>query len=256
MIREEKWILNEKYNGEETDAFKADCERLNNGEPLAYIIGSIPFLNTKIHLDSKPLIPRPETEFWVEKAINRIKQTQNENRGLAPISELRVLDLCAGSGAIGVAVAKAIPQAHVTFGEIDSTHLDTIKKNLKQNTIIYDSKKYAVTQSNLFEHIEGIFDYILTNPPYIDKEANTVEQSVTSFEPHNALFGGHFGLELIEKIIMQAPTYLSKNGELWIEHEPFQVEEITKLAHTFGFSITVHNDQYAQARYSVLSMAQ
>jgi release factor glutamine methyltransferase len=260
MNREQLWILNEKYNGVENEAFHADCERLKTGEPLAYIIGSIPFLSTTIHLDSHPLIPRPETEFWVEKAIIHIKQTQNENRyknrGATPISKLRVLDLCAGSGAIGVAVAKAVPEAQVTFGEIDERHLETIKKNLERNTIIYDSGSITLVASDLFENIEGRFDFILTNPPYIDKAADTVEQSVTDHEPHLALFGGEHGFECITRIIKEARQYLTNTGELWIEHEPSQVTEITRLAGKSGYTVTIHTDQYNVPRYSTLTVPQ
>jgi release factor glutamine methyltransferase len=260
MNQDELWLLQEKYHGEKSEGFFTDCRHLESGEPLAYIIGSIPFLNTTIHLDSHPLIPRPETEFWVEKAISRIKQTQNENkyknRGATPISEIRVLDLCAGSGAIGVAAAKAVPEMHVTFAEIDPTHFATIEKNLRENTIIYDSKKYLILESDLFEQVTERFDFILTNPPYIDEEANTVDQSVAEFEPHKALFGGEKGLVFIVDIIKNAHGYLTKDGELWIEHEPTQVDAIKTLATDSGFVCAVHNDQYGVPRYSILSMSQ
>ncbi len=252
------WLLKEKYHGQKTESFLTDCARLEAGEPLAYLIGSIPFLNCTIHLDSKPLIPRPETEFWVEKAIDAIKLAcsrpflgqKMESRPQA----LHILDLCAGSGAIGVAVAQAIPEAHVTFGEIDATHLPTILKNLTENTIIYDMKKYALVQSNLFTALppKHQYDFILSNPPYIDAAANTVDESVTTPEPHLALFGGTAGLEIIAKIIADAPVYLTPQGELWLEHEPFQSEAVASLATQHGFTITTYPDQYTTLRYSVL----
>ena len=123
MSQDIEWLLKEKYQGEESVAFFADVKRMALGEPLGYLIGHVPFLDTTISLDSKPLIPRPETEFWVEKVITEIKL----GSAGAP---LRVLDLCAGSGCIGVAVAKAIPGATVDFSEIDAKHLPTITKNL------------------------------------------------------------------------------------------------------------------------------
>ena len=177
--QEEAWLLSEKYGGEKSDlsacdltpaqaeAFFADCARLAAGEPLGYVIGFVPFLDCKIWLDSKPLIPRPETEYWTEKAIQEIKR-------VTPTAS-RILDLCAGSGAIGIAVAKAVGEADVTFGEIDKAHLATIGKNLTENHI--DCTRYKVFQSDLFKNIDGQFDYILTNPPYINKEAGTVEIS-------------------------------------------------------------------------------
>jgi methylase of polypeptide subunit release factors len=74
MSQDIEWLLKEKFGGEKSDAFFADCKRLALGEPLGYLIGHVPFLGCTIHLDSKPLIPRTETEFWTEKAIEEIKR--------------------------------------------------------------------------------------------------------------------------------------------------------------------------------------
>ena len=261
------WLLREKYSGVESGAFIADCARLAAGEPLAYLIGHAPFLDCTIYLDSHPLVPRPETEYWVEKAVATIKSSSTrlnlvleEGRGLT--SSLHILDLCAGSGAVGVAVAKKIPEAHVTFAELDPTHLPTIEKNLVSNVAINRYIKLEdVSQfmaSDLFSNLNSNvkFDFILTNPPYIDAAANTVDQNVTKHEPHLALFGGADGMEIIARIISEAPLYLTPAGQLWIEHEPAQVEAITQLAVENKFSVITHPDQYGVPRFSVLTMAQ
>jgi release factor glutamine methyltransferase len=244
------WLLREKYLGVKSAAFEADCARLAAGEPLGYLIGHVPFLDCTIHLDSHPLIPRVETEYWVEKAIGAVSKL----RGRTP----KILDLCAGSGAIGVAVAKAVPDANLTFAEIDPAHLPTIQKNIETNTPLWFNRLnyYKVVAGDLFESVDGLFDYILTNPPYINAEANTVDENVATYEPHLALFGGAAGMEIIARIIAEAPTHLTPTGQLWIEHEPVQVEAITALAHTHGFFIVTHPDQYDTPRYSILSMAQ
>jgi len=244
MNQEARWLLEEKYDGTESEAFRADLERLKTGTPLAYLIGSVPFLNCTIHLDSHPLIPRSETEFWTERAIETIKKYPAQGM-------VRVLDLCAGSGAVGVAVAHAIPLAQVTFGEIETEHLATIAKNLEAHNI--PCTRYQVFASDLFENIGGTFDFILTNPPYIDPILDRTETSVKAHEPHSALYGGTDGMELIKRIIIQAPEYLTQNGQLWIEHEPEQVSAITALAKENDFSCVTHNDQYNTARYSVLT---
>lgn len=247
MNQEEKWLLNEKYKGEKCEAFFTDLELLKSGTPLAYLIGSIPFLTCTIYLDSHPLIPRPETEYWTEKAISKIRQVHP--RGQTP----GILDLCAGSGSIGVAVAKATPSAQVTFSEIDSAHLPTITKNIENNLPEYSNQLvYSVIESDLFENIVGKYDFILTNPPYIDPAIDRTEKSVKMHEPHLALYGGSDGMECIQKIIEQAPTYLTKNGQLWIEHEPEQSKTITQLAMVHNFSCTTHTDQYQVERYSIL----
>ncbi len=264
--KEKNWLFKEKYHGEKTDGFFADCGRLRAGEPLAYLIGSIPFLHTTIYLDSQPLIPRPETEFWVEKAIIAIK-TRSSKKDVelgsslssnleSSTPTLKILDLCAGSGAIGVAVAGAIPLAHITFGELDPTHLPTIKKNFTENLSMNRQvlgEHYEIIESDLLTNLPGVYDFILTNPPYIDQDARTVDDSVTSHEPHLALFGGVGGMDIIKRIISDARAHLTPNGQLWIEHEPFQCQAIAELATTHGFSSTHHKDQYDTYRYSVLT---
>jgi release factor glutamine methyltransferase len=241
--REMNWLLEEKYHGEKSQAFFADCKRLALGEPLAYLIGWSNFLGCKITLNSHPLIPRVETEFWVENAIAAIKATNHK----API----VLDLCAGSGCIGVSVAKAIPNSQVDFSEIDQNHLPTILNNLKENEIAVSRSKIAHT--NLFEAFAGTkYDFILSNPPYINAELNRTDDSVVKHEPYISLFGGKDGMEIITKIIESAPQYLNPGGQLWIEHEPEQSAKIKELGNYNSFSTTTHKDQYGVERYSVL----
>lgn len=243
------WLLKEKYNGEKSVAFFADLKRLALGEPLAYLIGWAPFLNTKIHLDSRPLIPRPETEHWTEEAITAIRGGATLPLGFED-KPVRILDLCAGSGCIGIAIAKALPNAIVEFAELNAEHLPTIKKNLEANKI--DLKRTNIVHSNLFSNLSGQYDFILTNPPYIDPALDRIEESVRTFEPYVALFGGRKGLEVITDIITQAPKHLAPGGQLWIEHEPEQSEAIHKLGEKAGFSVATHKDQYDIERYSIL----
>ena len=244
LSQDEKWLLKEKYADVESAEFEADRKRLAVGEPLGYAIGYVPFLGCKIYLDSRPLIPRAETEFWVEKAIAVIKRA-------APGAP-RVLDLCAGSGAIGVAVARQVPTVQITFAEIYKAHLPTIGKNLNENTILCTN--YKVFQSDLFSNVHGEFDFVLCNPPYIDPILDRTESSVKNFEPHEALYGGLGGLELIKKIITASPAHLSAAGELWLEHEPEQSAKIKELAEQNSFVAEVHKDQYGVERYSILTL--
>lgn len=243
MNNDEIWLLTEKYNGEKTDGFFTDVLQLKAGVPLAYLIGNVPFLGTTIHLDSHPLIPRTETEYWVEKAITEIAKLE------AP----KVLDLCAGSGCIGIAVLAAIPTAQVTFAEIDPRHNSTIYRTIHTNRI--DVTRTTIVNGNLFENISGTYDVILSNPPYIDKEAHTTDRDVLAYEPHLALFGGRSGIEIIEHIITKAPAHLRKHGLLYIEHEPSQSKQIAMLGTACGFTVTTALDQYGIERYSVLTRA-
>ena len=248
-----EWLLKEKYNGEKSTAFFADCKRLALGEPLGYLIGHTPFLNTIIHLDSRPLIPRTETEFWTEKAIEEIKQ-YSDSRGTLGIGDpepLRIIDMCAGSGCVGVAVAKHISDSIVDFAELERKHLGTITKNISENGI--DENRVTITQSNLFSAFpEKKYHFILANPPYIDALLNRVGPEVVDFEPHLALFGGHGGMEIIVQLITEAKYHLEPDGQLWMEHEPEQSKEIAVVAEAHGFEATTHKDQFDVDRYSVL----
>ena len=250
MTRDEMWLLQEKYDGKKTEGFFADCIRLQNGEPLAYIIGHIPFLNTTIFLDSRPLIPRTETEFWAEKIIDTMHTYELRAQGLS-LGTLSVLDLCAGSGCIGVAVLSAIPMSRVDFCEIDPRHHPTIKKNIITNNI--NPSRASIFGGDLFAECTHVYDFILTNPPYIDKELNRVEESVSTFEPESALYGGKNGMEIIERIIIESPKFLATHGTLVIEHEPEQTEPIRLLATSHDFASYSLPDQYNISRYTILT---
>ncbi|MBY0538894.1 peptide chain release factor N(5)-glutamine methyltransferase [Patescibacteria group bacterium] len=245
-MTDEERLLREKYNEVETSEFFTDCVRLKNGEPLAYVIGWVPFLDCRIYLDSHPLIPRPETEFWVEDALAVIQQKE----------KAKVLDLFAGSGAIGVAVLKHAPHAHVDFGEIDPAHIPTIQKNIDTwSTYEVDHARARVIETDVWSNIKDSYDFILTNPPYIAKELRgRVQNSVLLHEPHTALFADDNGFHFIEETIAEAKAHLSPAGVLWIEHEPEQAERLRSMGTEAGFTVQNKSDQYGVLRYSVLSI--
>ncbi len=209
----------------------------NTEVPEAYKIGWVPFIHTKIYLDSNPLIPRTETEYWVNEVIHKIKQSG--------IEKPRVLDLCAGSGCIGVAVAYEIPSAQVDFVEIDTRHHETIRKNLLENSI--DLSRTRIWDGDLFEKVEGKYDFILSNPPYIDMSLKRSDENVLEHEPHLALDGGREGTEIVEKILREFTQYLNTGGVLFLEHEPEQAEKLSRHSRYQETFI----DQYAVGRYSL-----
>lgn len=213
---------------------------MHSSLPEAYKIGWVPFIHTDIYLDSRPLIPRTETEYWVNEAIQEIKKSGV----VAP----RILDLCAGSGCIGVAVLKEIPEALVDFAEIDPTHHETIRKNITENKL--DSSRTRIFGGDLFENVSGTYDFILANPPYINPELiGRVQDSVLKHEPSKALLGGKRGLEIINRILLDAPKHLKKNGVLYLEHEPEQVPELLKHPLYKGS----YQDQFGILRFSKFS---
>lgn len=237
--REAGWLLQEKYGGVDSPEYRLDLEHLRSGMPLAYLIGWVPFCHARIFLDSHPLIPRPETEFWTLKAIEHMRSTGNPSP--------RILDLCAGSGCIGIAIVKEVPGVTCDFVEIDESHHATILRNVRENGI--DESRVRILAGSLFEKVADTYDIIVSNPPYIDPErSGFVHQSVIDHEPDQALFGGQDGMELVSEILQEAPAYLNSDGILYIEHEPEQVEAIKRLSP----SIESCPDQYGVMRYSVL----
>ncbi len=237
MEQEIAWLLRDKYAGQKTDAFYSDIERLKEGEPLAYVIGWVPFLGTKIYLDSKPLIPRTETEYGVGELSKELKEKN--------ISKLNILDLCAGSGCIGVALLHEIQHVNADFVEMNPSHHATITKNIIENGI--NPARTQVLGGDLFENIHTKYDVVVCNPPYIDPLLERrIQKNVIRHEPHEALFGGEHGTEIIKRVLKEVSQHLNKGGILYLEHEPEQQEEIIKLApHTEFFT-----DQFGVVRFS------
>lgn len=228
-------LIRDKYDGDRSADITEDLARLAPGEPLAYVIGWIPFLGVSLDLSSRPLIPRTETEYWTDLLIKHLGQKYGD-------STFSFLDLCAGSGAIGCAVQKALPGAQVFFGEIDEQHVAQIKKNVERNGL--DIPEENVRTSDLFNAFTGMtFDVVATNPPYVP-EMRKLPHSVVGFEPARALFAGSDGLSLIARIATDAPHYVS--GELWLECDSEHIEEVAKLLNG-----TIHEDQYGRGRYVV-----
>ncbi len=243
LNREKQWLLNEKYKGAESPAFFEDLEKLKSGTPLAYLIGNVPFLGCTIDLSLKPLIPRPETEYWVDYVL---KKYIPKGRAYS------VLDIFSGSGCIGVAVLKhTLSTAH--FGELQKQNIEQIQKNLDLNEI--EKSRYQIFQSDVFENIpENHYNLILANPPYISKERReTVEGSVLEHEDEGALFADDDGLSFIKRLIRGSRSYLAPQGKLVIEFDPWQQELLREFLQeekisTFEFM----NDQYGKTRILII----
>jgi release factor glutamine methyltransferase len=196
-----------------------------------------------VYLDSHPLIPRTETEWWVEKVV--------QSTELRVEREIRVLDLFAGSGCVGLAILKHIPNAHVTFGEFNAKHLPTIEKNIKENG--FDPRRAEVLQTDVWSAVHGTFDVILANPPYLSRaRLDRIEASVLDHEPVDALFAEDDGFALIDATIAGLPTHLVSGGAAWIEHEPEHSARILAAAGRLSLPSTTHQDQYGVERYSVI----
>ncbi len=236
-------LLRDKYDGDTEADLSGDLARLSGGEPLAYVIGWAPFLGLRIALDSHPLIPRPETEWWTEELVKHLR----ERFGDKPF---RLLDLCAGSGAIGLSVLHAFPHAQVSFGELVPEHSDLIRKNMETNNL--DANRADIRTGSLFElFATEQFDVIVSNPPYVPED-RVLEASVTEFEPAEALYAGPDGLSLIREIANNASSHLLAQGEVWIECDMDHAEQVRELLVRGGaHDALVRNDLYGRPRLCV-----
>lgn len=283
MTRDEQWLMEEKHGGKKTPEYEADKKRLARGEPLGYIIGWQPFLGLKIYLDSKSLIPRTETEWWAEQLITHVGRMTSYMRFDVPTSELaepkmraasgttkrrlatrsapifssasehqlRFLDLCAGSGAIGCAALATLLDAQIYFGEIDLVHEATILKNIRENGL--DNLRADIRIGDLFEPFGDMkFDIIAANPPYIPA-SRVLPASVALYEPSCALYSGEDGLDIIRRIAMELPKRLRKDGTAWIECDSAHAAAACALFETQGFSTKIRTDQYDAPRFLVIS---
>ncbi|MDB5190169.1 MAG: modification methylase, HemK family [Parcubacteria group bacterium] len=237
-------VVRDKYEGDASLVTEEDRARLAAGEPLAYIIGWVPFLGLKIYLDTHPLIPRPETEWWTELLIIHLRERFDSR-------PFTLFDLCAGSGAIGLAVLVAFPNARVYFGELIPEHCALIQKNIEANGL--DQTRAAIIQSDLFDALPAgtHFDIIATNPPYIP-DTRTLELSVTDFEPTEALYAGADGLTILSRIAHQAIKHITPGGEVWVECDITNAEAAGELFGRTGASRTeLRNDLYDRPRLVV-----
>ena len=239
------WLLNEKYNGRVSPEFKHDCARITSGEPVSYVIGSHPFCGCSIDLSRRPLIPRVETEWWVEKAIEEIRK-EREGRSI------RVLDLFSGSGCIGIALAASLPQAQVDFVDSEERFLEQIQINIESNGI--NPTRTRLIESNVFEKVKDQYHYIFANPPYIDKDNNRADSSVLAWEPHEALFAPDHGLYYLKRTINETLEHLVSGGSLYLEYDTPQKKELEKLARSLPYSfVEFRKDQYDRWRWACLT---
>jgi len=246
FTKEEKWLLEEKYHGRESPAFFLDITRLKKGEPIDYIIGFRPFLGCHIDLSEIPLIPRTETEFWVERAIQE-KLSKKEKESL------NFLDLFSGSGCIGIALAHHIKLSTVDFGDNNKKCLKQIRENLKKNKI--ENSRINIYESDCFKNIpKKKYDYIFANPPYIAYEREKkIQESVIKWEPHGALFAKDEGFYFIKEIIQKAPDFLDGNGTIFIEFDSCQKETIeTELIPKDIYKYEFWKDQFGKWRVVIL----
>ena len=196
------------------------------GEPVAYLIGEWEFYGLSLDISPDVLIPRPDTEVLAGQAIEYIQT----------LGECRVLDLCAGSGCIGLAVASQAPQARVVLGEYSDAALKVCRQNIRRNGL---SGRVVPMQADAREKPErslGEFQCIVSNPPYIPRaDIETLDASVRDYEPHLALDGGEDGLDFYQTISGKWKDALVPGGRLYFEVGIGQADSVLRIMRAQGF---------------------
>jgi len=193
----------------EVDRFRELLRRRAAREPVAYITGRKPFWTLNLVVDRRVLIPRPETETLVEVALDIIKERAAERP--------RILDLCTGSGAVAVALARELADATVAAADRSAAALEIAPENARLHGV---EDRVAFHEGDLFSAFSNgeRFDLIVSNPPYVkDDELGETEPEIRNWEPQIALAGGADGMSVTARIIEDAPAYLAEDGWLLLE---------------------------------------
>jgi len=210
----------------EEKAVRALAARHLDGEPVAYLIGEWEFYGLTLDVNPAVLIPRIDTEVLAEAAIQY---------ALA-IGPCRVLDLCAGCGCIGLAVAAHTPDCHVLLGELSEPALQVCRQNIRRCGL--ESRVDAEQMDALAPppRTVGKFQCIVCNPPYITRaDMEGLDTSVKDFEPHAALYGGEDGLDFYRAITRRWKSALPENGRLYFEVGIHQADAVAGLMQSEGF---------------------
>lgn len=202
------------------------AKRVASGKPLEYETGYCSFLGLKIEVNPFVLIPRPDTELLVSEALKHARNGDS------------VLDLCTGSGCIAIALKKMNPYLNVTASDISQNALDVAIGNARLNGV-----QITFVNSDLFGSIDGRFDMIVSNPPYIPTSRIPALEKEISYEPIGALDGGEDGLDFYRKIAKELPERLKAGGTALFEIDcPEKLELLSLVAVFKNFATNIIND--------------
>jgi release factor glutamine methyltransferase len=218
--------------GPELAALRDLVKRRRSYEPIAYLRGEREFYGLKFRVDKRVLVPRPDTETLVDAALARSTHVS---------MSMRQLDLCTGSGCVAIAMARQRPTAQVWASDISKDALAVAR----ENALRLGAYNVAFVESDLFAAFAGKrFDVVTANPPYIaTAELATLQPDVRDHEPRLALDGGKDGLDLVRRIVADAPTYLEDGGLLAIEVGAGEAPATVARFEERGFSdVRVHRD--------------
>jgi len=261
-------LKREKYSGKETDGFLVDAERIRNGEPYEYVLGYVDFLGAHIDLSHRPMIPRPETAFWVARAIEELKTKDGS---------LRIADTFSGAGNVGIALLKYLPNASVEFFELDPKLKAQIEMSIERNGI--DRARTKVINASALDGLEkdiepsdldavrgvseardqdvhtrttrgmnerddkemrqvcGLYDAIFAVPPYVPYEAlPDLDKEMIEHEPHLAFFAHDNGHEFHKILIEKGRDFLKEGGALYMEADMDHNDAIREMVKNTAWS--------------------
>ncbi|MDR1216315.1 MAG: peptide chain release factor N(5)-glutamine methyltransferase [Treponema sp.] len=210
--------IDESVDREAIERFQHALNRRLDGECTAYILGYKEFWGLPFVITSAVLVPRPDTETLVSVALDFIRQRRGNS----------VLELCTGSGAVGISLKRERPALTVTASDVSRDALEIARQNARNL-----QADIRLVHGDLFERIEGCFDLIVANPPYIPTRELAALPREVQKEPRLALDGGEDGLALIRRIIASAPNHLTPQGMLLLEIDPSQTPAVRDLLTRF-----------------------
>lgn len=219
--------------------YKKINKKLKKGQPIQYILKKANFYGTDYYVNKNVLIPRPETEYLVEKTNKLIKEIIKKE-------DISILDIGTGSGAIAITLKELNPSVNITATDISKKALKVAKKNTqKHNT------KIKLLKTNLYQGINQKYDIVISNPPYIDKESNDIESKVINNEPNIALFADNQGLYYYEEILKNIDKIIKKEHIIAFEIGENQGEKVKKIAKKYlpNDKIIIEKDYNNYDRY-------
>ena len=235
--------MSEQMSKENEEKYFSLIEKhIKEDVPLSHLVGFEYFYDRKFKVTKDVLSPRMETEELIYKVVEYVKITKKNN--------LRILDLCTGSGIIAITLKKELSQfsIDVVASDISKEALEVAKENVKTHTA-----DVRFIQSDIFNNIDDKFDIIVSNPPYIDrKDEVTMEDNVLKYDPHLALFAEEEGMYFYRNITEQANSYLNANGVIFFEIGYDQKDKIVRLADMNGYHAEVYKDINGRDRMAFL----
>ena len=237
--------IDQSADRETASKVNAGVSRLLNEEPLAYVLGEWEFYGLPLYVNPDVLIPRDDTCAVTELAINK---------SLFLDKDPRILDLCCGSGCIGLAVASRVKDARVTLADVSKEALAVAKKNITRNKLGGRVSTFQVDARKAAPGFLGKFDLIVSNPPYINAEdMKQLPKSVDAFEPHLALFGGEDGLDFYRCILQNFTSILKPGGYMCFEFGMDMGDSVCRLLEENDYTVVERKRDFNDRERAVLA---